>query len=109
MWISRAAFETLSAERIKAAEEARVLAQQNAAQQITMDWLRVRNEQVERERAQLLWQYVGIKVQIPVAMPAPSAPEEVLSGGNAFEDIGDAAAAAAGIDWNPDGTLISSH
>ena len=107
MWISRAAFETLSAERIKATEEARVLAHQNAAQQITMDWLRVRNEQVERERAQLLWQYVGIKTQIPIAVAAPKSPDDVLSGGNAFEDIGDAAAAAAGIDWNLDGTLAS--
>lgn len=105
MWITRAAFDALNAERIKATEEARVLAQQNASLQITCDWFRARNEQVERERARLLWQYLGIRVEVPVAVQAQPDAEELVGGNSLFQDIGDAEAKRRKIDWDDSGVV----
>jgi hypothetical protein len=105
MWITRLAFDSLNAERIKTSEEARVLAHQNNAQQVTLTWALHRVEQLERERAQLLWQYVGIKVQVPVVVPVEKDPEDVLGSANLFNDIGDDAAKRLGIEWTGVGEL----
>jgi len=105
MWISRAAFDALVAERLKATEEARVLHDQNHAQWTTLDWMRHRLEQVERERAHLLKTYMGVVVEIPqFVKPEPDA-DAVLSGANLFNDIGDEEARKRGIEWNGDGTV----
>lgn len=105
MWISRVAFDTLNAERIKAQEEARVLAQQNAALQITSDWFRLNAEKWERERAYLLKTYMGVIVQVPsYVAPAPDT-EDVLGGANIFNDIGDKAAKDRGIEWDHEGVV----
>lgn len=105
MWITRAAFDTLNAERIKATEEARVLAHQNAALHITLDWFRLNAEKWERERAYLLKTYMGIAVTVPHYVPTEPDKEDVLGGANIFQDIGDKAAKELGIDWDSAGQV----
>lgn len=105
MWVSRLAFDTLVAERTKAAEEARVLAYQNIGQKNALDWLMARVQQLEQERAHLLWQYMGIKVQVPTVVPVEPSQDDVLGGTNVFQDIGDDAAKRLKIDWDASGTV----
>lgn len=105
MWITRAAFDTLNAERIKASEEARVLFDQNVTLKATMTWAIQRVEHVERERALLLKQYMGVAVQVPTFVNPEPDREDVLGGANMFNDIGDDAAKRLGREWNDDGTL----
>ena len=105
MWITRHAFDSLNAERIKASEAARILADQNAALKITMDWLRHRLEQVERERAHLLKTYMGVVVEVPHFVKPEPDNEEVLGGANIFQDIGDNAAKRLGIQWDEAGVV----
>lgn len=105
MWISRKAFDQNTTERIKATEEARVLAHQNAALQITCDWFRLNAEKWERERAYLLKTYMGVAVDVPhFVKPEPSG-EEVLGGANMFQDIGDDEAKRLGIEWDEHGAV----
>lgn len=105
MWISRRAFDTLNAERITAAAEARVLADQNAAYKITMDWMRHRLHQVEQERAHLLKTYMGVAVQVPSFVKPEPDPDDVLGGANIFQDIGHEAAERLGIKWDEVGVV----
>lgn len=105
MWLSRTAVESLNAERIKALEEARVLFEQNKAQAITMDWMRMRLEQIERERAMLLERYMGIVVQVPHFVTPETPPEDSLAGANVWNDIGDEEAKRRKIDWDEHGVV----
>lgn len=105
MWITRAAFDALNAERIKAAEEARVLAHQNATLQITLDWFRVSAEKWERERAHLLKTYMGVVVDVPHYVKPEPDTEDVMGGANIFQDIGDKAAKELGVDWDSMGAV----
>ena len=105
MWITRLAFDSLTAERIKAVEEARVLAQQNTSLQITLDWFRHRLEQVERERAHLLKTYMGVVVSVPTFVKPEPDTSEVLGGSSIFNDVGDEEAKRRNIQWDADGTV----
>lgn len=105
MWISRRAFDTLTAERITAAAEARVLADQNAAYKITMDWMRHRVQQLEHERAYLLKTYMGVVVQVPTFVKPEPEQDDVLGGANIFQDIGHEAAERLGIKWDELGVV----
>ena len=103
--MTRLAFDSLNAERIKTSEEARILAHQNSNLQITVNWLLHRVNQLEKERAHLLLQYVGIKMEVPSIEPADPDPNEVLGGANIFQDVGDDAAKRLGLDWDERGML----
>lgn len=105
MWITRAAFDSLNAERIKSAEEARVLAHQNSNLAITLDWMRHRVQQLEQERAHLLFQYMGIKVQVPIIAPQEPSQDDVLGGTNIFQDVGDEVAKRLKIEWDDTGIV----
>ena len=98
MFITRHAFDSLNTERIKATEEARTLAHQNAALQITCDWFRANAEKWERERAHLLWQYLGLKVEVPVVTKAEPPEDEILGGSSLFQDVGDKKAKELGLE-----------
>ena len=104
MWINRKVYTNLvlaeAATKAAYTEQAR----QVAALTATMDWLRVRVTQLEMERAQLMYNYMGIKVPTPVIERAPEVPQRVDALPD-FNDVGDAEAARLGIGWNPDGTL----
>jgi hypothetical protein len=108
MWLDRKAYEDQRAEGIKNHEEARVLAEQNRALQVTMDWFRVRINQLEIERAQLLFNYTGVKVSAPAITPAP-APDDPARAVPHFGDVGDEKAAALGIGWDENGEIKYSE
>ncbi len=105
MWITRLAFDSLNTERIKATEEARVLSHQNEKLSVTLAWALQRVEQIERERARLLWQYMGVKVEVPVAVKPEPTEDDVVGGATLFNDIGNDKAKALGIEWDDNGEL----
>lgn len=105
MFLSRAVFDAINAERIQAVERAKVLAEQMAAMRTQMEWFCHRVQQLEQERARLLWQYMGVKVETPQFVKPDPPQDDVLGGANVFQDIGDEAATQAGIGWHDDGTV----
>ena len=66
MWIARDEWQKIRTERDYAVGKAATLSEQNKVLQVTLDWLRVRQTQIEHERAQLLFNYTGVKVNVPV-------------------------------------------
>lgn len=109
MWISRKAYEDLQAERTRALSNYHLLKEHNKALQVTLDWLRVRQTQVEMERAQLVSHYMGINVSVPSIVPErPNLPHvegHPLNAVPNFDDMGDEEARRLGIGWADDGTL----
>lgn len=107
MWLNRRDYDriVLDSEKRNAvcAEQARHIATLTA----TMDWLRVRVTQIEQERAQLLYNYMGIKVETPsierTRVPGPS--ELASAVAPYFTDMGDDEAAKQNVSWANDGTL----
>lgn len=104
MWIDRKTYDDLRLDRTTWLAEARTLTTQNQALTTTLDWLRVRVTQLELERAQLLWNYTGVKVPTPTI--THTATDTVPLTPPNFQDIGDAEAAKQGIEWADDGTLL---
>lgn len=111
MFVDRKTYEDLRLDAEKCRVEARVLSEQNRILQTTLDWFRVRMTQVEQERAQLLFNFTGVKVAVPtIEHEMPPGPHrgnvsDILAAVNHFGDVGDKEAAALGVDWSPDGTL----
>lgn len=107
MWIDRRVFEAMQASAqtaMQSTQEARTLAEQNRALQISLDWMRVRVSQLEHERAQMLYQYMGIKIATPeIVRERPS--EEHLNEALSFEDVGDKVAGTLGIGWDEHGKV----
>lgn len=110
MFLDRKVYDDLRLDNAKLQTEARVLSEQNRALQTTCDWFRVRISQLERERAQLLFNYTGVKVEVPEIVAAPTAKDtHPLNAVPHFNDIGDEAAKLLGVGWNADGTLRYSN
>lgn len=110
MLISRQAYNDLRDLALKAEAVCHKVEQHNVALQTTMDWMRTRLNQLEHERAQLIYQYMGVKIAVPVIAPAPAVqPEAVANMINetpSFEDMGDEEAARQGISWNAAGEVV---
>lgn len=86
---------------------------QIAAMQTTLDWLTVRVTQLEKERARLLYNYMGIKVETPeiIKKSERQAEEDVrnmLHSVPHFADMGDEEARRQNVTWNPDGTIATA-
>ena len=113
MWISRAHYDDTRLDAEKWRTAARIQADQNIAQRATIEWLCTRLTQVERERALLIQNYMGIAVEVPDIRPAPTvevplpATLERFQGAGMFDDVGDKAARELGIDWGPDGRIVA--
>lgn len=108
MFLDRKTYDDMRLDNAKAQTEARVLSEQNRALQVSLDWFRVRVSQLEMERAQLLYNYTGVKVAVPSIERAPEAAvASALQAVQGFEDVGDREAARLGLGWNADGTLKS--
>ena len=107
MFISRTHYDDLRLDAAKHSEAARILSEQNRALQTTMDWMRVQINQLSHEKAQLLFNYTGVKIASPEIVPSapPANIEDILGATAHFDDIGDDAAAKLGIFYNTDGTL----
>jgi hypothetical protein len=106
MWLDRAAYDETRKALWEAVAKNTILERQVEAQQATLTWMAVRVTQVEHERAQLLFNYTGVKVETPHIAPVPNPIMEDITGqATSFEDVGDEIAARMGITHNADGTL----
>jgi hypothetical protein len=107
MWISTDKFLEIATARSFAEGESRALAEQNKALQVSIDWFRVRISQLEMERAQLLFNYTGVKVPVATIERAPDTESvaEKLNRVPSFEDLGDREAARLGVEWDSFGEL----
>jgi hypothetical protein len=106
MWISRKVYDDLRDGKLRADTALQSLQGELVAHKTMIDWMRIRLSQVEQERAQLLFNYTGVKIATPSIEPAPvQRPEQILAALPHFNDVGDEEAQRLGIGWNPDGTL----
>lgn len=108
MWIDRTTYENLTLDNAKLREESRVLNQTNYASQTTLDWFRVRVSQLERERAQLLHHFMGLKIEVPEIVQRPQSSAEALNPSMSFEDVGDTKARELGVGWDTAGLMARS-
>ena len=115
MWLKRKIYDDLKdmlARQTNAANSFLVANQELrarvVAQDTTVDWFRVRISQLEMERAQMLYNYTGVKIATPSIERAPESDvARALQATQHFQDIGDAEAARLGIGWTEDGSLKS--
>ena len=104
MWIAKGEYDRL----IETRGKFDAVLQRCAAQQTTNEWLMMRLTQLEHERAVLIQNYMGVKVPVPEIGKAAETVDidQVLRDpGALFADMGDEAASAQGVDWDPTGTV----
>ncbi len=107
MWIGKAAQVAITAAQMIAQKHAedntRILAdnlrfrEENVRQQSMIEWMKLRLNAVEKERAQLIAAAIGVKFSIPEFVPAGDKVDETLQempnlatvGGDAVEDEAD--------------------
>lgn len=104
MWVNRATFDELHKRLYETTGVNQALERNYTALMTTLDWLRVRVTQLEMERAQLLFNYTGVKVPTPVIARTDERPDPNISLPH-FDDMGDVEAARLGVGWNADGTV----
>ena len=108
MWIDRKTYDDLWKQLHETTIANQVLERHSTTLETTMDWLRVRVTQLEMERAQLLYNYTGIKVATPVitkSEPTPHGANPMMPS-SYFHDVGDAEAAKLGVSWDANGELV---
>ena len=110
MWIKRELFERLLTDKARAEGQALTLAQRIAAQDATLDWLKVQLTKSEYERAGLIQNYMGVKIPVmefatEISAEEKVTAEKVLAATIDFSDIGDEEAKAQGLDWDAEGRL----
>jgi hypothetical protein len=115
MWINRQTFDRLlkvanDLEKALTSSEGirQTYVEQNRVLQVNLDWLRTRVNQLEHERAQLLWNYVGVKIAVPEIQRAERVMDTVthpLTELPSFEDMGDEEAKRQGVSWNEEGRV----
>jgi hypothetical protein len=111
MWIKAELFERLIKERAEATGVNLALERMVTSQKATIEFMALRLQQVEHERALLTEKFLGISLPVPVVknMPSPASvitADDLLNSMPSFEDMGDEAAAAAGIGWDPSGRVV---
>ena len=93
---------------VKAETEANVLREQNKVLQTELDYAKMRMNQLEKERAILLYQASDSKIKVPTpefVRPEALDPYAHMTTLPTFDDLNDEEAAKLGIGWNPDGTI----
>lgn len=110
MWIDRKVYENLLLDNAKLREESRVLNDRVTAQQAALEWFMIRVTQLEKERAALVHNYMGVKLETPDFRPrvvAQNLPENIPDtiGSMSFADIGDEAAKRLGLGWDESGAV----
>ena len=108
MWITRETFTDLLNDKFDAEGEARTLAEQNKVLQVNLDWLRTRVNQLEHERAQLIFNYMGVKIAVPEIQTVKQDDVHPLNAIPHFNDVGDAEANRLGIGWDQEGRVAYS-
>lgn len=109
MFISRKAYDDLRLEAAVVNASNKELNQRIAAQDTSMAWMSARLTQIEHERAQLLFNYTGVKIAAPrieTSAPTPSmGAQEAVQSMGLFNDLGDDLAGKLGIEWGEDGAV----
>lgn len=115
MWIPKAAwdfaFNSLGElERAKTGAEGENvrLRIENERLRADMDWFKLRLNQVERERGQLIQAAIGVKIAVPEFVPSYEDPAEALNqmpdmstvGGDAPDDAEAGSGAVSGMDYS---------
>jgi len=110
VFISKKAYQDLRDENIKLQAECRVLDQQNKVLQVNLDHFRIRANQIEKERAQLIFHALGVKIPTPeihrVEPVFDSGSTHPFSESDIFNGLSDTEAAAQGVDWDAEGRLV---
>jgi len=113
MWMTRTDYDrhyrALSElERALSASEGirQTYSEQNKVLQVNLDWLRVRVNQLEHERAQLLFNYTGVKIAVPQIQVDSGEPVHPLAELPSFSDIGDEEAKKQGMSWDAEGHVV---
>lgn len=111
MWISRLAYQNEHNRITEAEAIVSVLQSHNTALQTTMDWMRMRLTQLEHERAALIFNYMGVKIPVPVIEEAaePADARQALHEAISFDDMGNDEASRQGVDWNEHGEVVYSR
>ncbi len=107
MFLSRKIYDDLTVARIRAEESARAYQETNKGLQVTLDWLRVRVTQMEKERAAIIHAAYGVKIPVPEIAKAIDPFEnhpfnETLS----FAGLSDQEAEAQGISHDAEGHVV---
>lgn len=107
MWIDRKAYDDLKGMLLLAQADARAFQETNKGLQVTLDWLRTRVTQMEKERAILIERMFGVKVPVPEIMVAPDPFKDHPYNDMAsmFNGMSDEEALKAGIEHNEKGEL----
>ena len=115
MWIRRKHYDDLRDLTWDVREElavsnstTRALEQQNKVLQVNLDWLRTRVNQLEHERAQLIFNYMGVRIQVPEIQTVKQDDVHPLNAIPHFNDVGDAEANRLGIGWDEEGRVAYS-
>lgn len=93
--ISKQAVDSLREDLAAIRAERDMLKVQLATSQNHFDWLRIRINALETERAQLIEKAYGIKVPIPELVRPPTSPLDLNA--DLFSDIGEDAAKSLGM------------
>lgn len=108
MWVSQKTLRELHKQLWETLAVNKALEARIAAQTVTQTWLASRVNQVEHERAQLLFNYTGVQMNVPkLTAPSTQPPvEDTLAQAVTFADVGDEIAQKMGISWADDGSLV---
>lgn len=93
--ISQETFTTLKTEVAALRAERDALLRENITTKANFDWLRIKCNQLELERAQLLKRAYNVDVAVPEIVRTPSKQPELNV--SLFEDMGDDAAKTLGL------------
>jgi len=109
MWMSKAIYADQHDRLVKAEAIVESVKIHNAALHTTMDWMRLRLNQLEHERAQLIHNYMGVQIAVPNIEPSRQSdnPADLFNQVPSYDDVGDAEADRMGIGWDDDGQFVA--
>lgn len=108
MWISKQAYNDLRDDLVKAQAIAGAEVNANKGLQVTLDWLRTRVTQMEKERAILIERMFGIKIPVPEIQKAedPFKDHPFNDLASMFNGLSDNEAAREGIEHDAKGEVV---
>ena len=110
MFVNRRDWDALTKRADTAEAKNAGLERHNVALEASLDWMRLRLSQLDHEKAQLMYKFLDIKLNVPEIQRAPKPPSQdtaaALLESLSFADMGDAEAAKLGIGWAADGTVV---
>jgi hypothetical protein len=113
MWLSQKNFIDWTERLHKVVAERDAAVTQLKQQETTLAWFMHRLTQIEAERAKLIFNYTGVKVETPTYEKedpekdgASMIQRNPLNALPNFNDVGDEEARRLGIDWSPEGELV---